>query len=462
MAHGTNKISAPLSPFGTHGKFGRLFTLPPAFDPNDAAVRAALLQLGAPNGPMNGGIGGGIDAKSIPAGMTYLGQFIDHDITFEPTSVLGQKADPEQLHNFRTPALDLDNVYGRGPNDQPYLYVKQTGDNGRYAFAIGQAGGGAVPLTEDLPRLNDTAVIGDPRNDENLFVSKLHLTFLLFHNAVLGIAKQKGFANRAAFDEAHRLVRWHYQWIVSHEFLETMCDPVIVKDVREGAGRKFYTKQQLGFEDAFIPVEFGGAAYRFGHSLVREAYQLVVGGPFKAIFPNPDIPHINVADPIQWRTFFKDDAVANAPMPSNAAHTIDEVLVRALMELPATVVPDQPNSLAARNLLRGVTLGLPTGQDIANKMSLPVLTDAELKVTGGALLGRAPLWYYILREAAVKGGGERLGPVGSTIVAEVLIGLLEEDPFSYKSMNPTWKPELPGAIAGDFRMSDMQKLAGTF
>lgn len=458
MSHGKPGPGAPLSHFGKTGKFGRLFALPPAFDPADAAVTAGINALGAPGGPMDGGIPGGPNSTQIAAGITYLGQFVDHDLTFEPTSILGQLADVEHLHNFRTPALDLDSLYGGGPDDQPYLYTKDDpADDGRYAFAIGSAEG-----TADLPRFDGIALIGDKRNDENFFVSKLHLSFLLFHNAVLRHVKSSGLANRAAFDEAHRLVRWHYQWIVAHEFLETICDPAIVQNARDGAGRSFYTKAKLGFTDPFIPVEFSGAAYRFGHSLVREAYRLVPGGPFRAIFPGAPIPPIQASDPIAWRVFFRDGRTG--PMPQNPAHDIDETLVRALMQLPIFVASN-PSSLAQRNLLRGVTLGLPSGQAVAQAIGAPVLTDAQ--VAGATPLnpvfaGRAPLWFYVLREAAVQGSGQRLGTVGSTIVAEVILGVLDEDPFSYRNQNPTWTPELPSTTPGDYTMSDMQKMAGTF
>src|SRR5262249_55431914 len=126
------------------------------------------------------------ESSVISAGFTYLGQFIDHDITFDPMSSLQKQNDPNQLVDFRTPRFDLDSVYGRGPSDQPYLYE----DDGRH-FKLGRRLTGAEsfdPNVRDLPRHKSEtsrarALIGDPRNDENVIVAQLHATFLRFHNS---------------------------------------------------------------------------------------------------------------------------------------------------------------------------------------------------------------------------------------------------------------------------------------
>src|SRR5262245_16876036 len=158
----------------------------------------------------------GIDAEEsgIPALYTYLGQFIDHDITFDPGSSLQRQNDPDALVDFRSPALDLDNVYGRGPDDQPYLY------DGDKLFLLGEPiQGGGDPKATDLPRNNPgagkprRALIGDPRNDENTIVSQLQGLFLRFHNRMVADHPTKPFA------EVQRLVRLHYQYLVLNDFL---------------------------------------------------------------------------------------------------------------------------------------------------------------------------------------------------------------------------------------------------
>jgi hypothetical protein len=136
------------------------------------------------------------------------------------------------------------------------------------------------------------------------------------------------------------------------------------------------------------------------------------------------------------------------------------------MKLPKGIDAER-NSLATLNLRRGKALQLPSGQAVAAAMSQPVLTAAQLGLDQFDLKPAhrteleqdTPLWYYLLREAAL-GGGNRLGPVGGRIVAEVLIGLLSGDPQSFLRQQPAWKPELlPAKKAGDFTLSDLLKFA---
>src|SRR5262249_40927011 len=117
----------------------------------------------------------------IAAGYTYLGQFIDHDITFDPASSLQRQNDPEALIDYRTPRLDLDNIYGRGPADQPYIL-----EEGVILLRWGgpPTRNGKKSTARDLPRIKGTAIIGDKRNDENVIVSQLQGVFLQFHNVV--------------------------------------------------------------------------------------------------------------------------------------------------------------------------------------------------------------------------------------------------------------------------------------
>ena len=196
------------------------------------------------------------------AGTTFMGQFMDHDMTFDQTSALGAETDPDDSPNTRSPTLDLDSVYLGGPSRSPQLYGHQ---GSRIKLKVGSIG----PF-EDLPRNNaGTAIIGDPRNDENLMLAGLHAAFLLFHNAAVDYVKAR---NRRAdddevFSEARRLTRWHYQWMIVHEFL-----PLFIGQERTTRilrfGRRFYRPRT-----AFMPVEFQGAAYRFGHTMIRPSYR---------------------------------------------------------------------------------------------------------------------------------------------------------------------------------------------
>jgi hypothetical protein len=415
--------------------------------PEQLSVPAEI--LGAFGGPMDGGAGidPTQDNPALSAGFTFLGQFIDHDITFDPTSSLERQNDPEATRNFRTPYLELDSVYGAGPAAQPYLYEGFTPRREIGKFLISEG--------DLLRNSRGTAIIGDPRNDENLIVSQLHFAVQRFHNAVWEEHSGRNF------EEAQRLVRWHYQWIILHEFLrKTVGDSAV--DTVLASGRRFFDFE----EEPFIPVEFAVAAYRFGHSQIRPGYSINAGFGASlfpqqpdAPFPNADLRGGQPVSPdrrVDWSRFF-------GPSAAPGKH-IDSQLSSPLLRLPDSVVgptlPDADRSLAIRNLKRGMMFSLPSGQTVSSFMGIEPLSDAELwdGVPDGS--GEAPLWFYILKEAEVRGQGERLDGVGAIIVAEVLIGLLQGDTASFLNQQPGWSPTLPAAIPGTFTMSDLLNVAG--
>lgn len=447
-------LSVPSGRFNEPGRFGRMFPELRSltnFDP---------VELGKVDGAMDGGNPGPDDTSQnnprIKAGYTFLGQFIDHDLTLDTTSQLEQQVDVTATINFRTPAFELDSVYGLGPAVQPHLYDRDK----PFRLLLSPDG-------NDLPRNSQgTALIGDPRNDENAIIAQLHLIWLKFHNQVFENEFSSMPVGRERFEATQKLVRWHYQWLVVNEFLPRICGSKLV--ISTVGCPRFEFKNH-----AFMPVEFSVAAYRFGHSQTRPGYLLArPSGPngrprAAALFPDdPTIPN-SVGDlrgfrpippelRIEWNTFFGPSA--------QSSKLVDTKLSRVMLRLPDGVVPpgtpDKSRSLATRNLQRGIDMRLPAGQHVACHLRIPRrLSEKEIWTTNGAKVGSglAPLWFYILREGEVRANGRRLAGVGATIVARTFIACLLADKASYLWQDPEWTPTL--GKNGRFTASDLVNYA---
>jgi hypothetical protein len=389
------------------------------------------------------------DNQCIPAGWTFFGQFIAHDITAD-RSALSHHASVGSITNFRAPRLDLEAIYSFGPTGSPYLY--DLNDPDKLLLGRNDAGN-----PDDVPRNQQgRALVGDARNDVHQLISQLHVAFLKFHNAVVDWLRARGVPAGETFREAQRLVRWHYQWIVVHEFLPLTAGREVVDDILAN-GPRFYRVEGR----PTIPVEFSDAAYRYGHSQIRAIYRLNEGFHGR-VFPEcqggSPVPAAHVID---WRLFFDLDG----GVPPQSTRRMDARLVHSLIALPDAVVGEteipEYHSLAVRDLLRGSALDLPSGEAVAEAMGVAPLSEEELGLTelGIGWRGETPLWYYVLKEADVREDGERLGPVGGRIVAEVLLGLIDADPLSYPCLAPRWTPELQGATAGAFTMADLLRVA---
>ena len=491
--------------------FGRIFpSLPPFAEANDT-VRAALVEVGNPGGIMDAGdqlsagpkalivdptvngnptatdaYGTNPDNPTMTAGSTFVGQFTDHDITFDQTSQLGVTQNPLVSPNTRTPALDLDSVFGGGPGRRPDLYVDNPDGSVGPKLKIGSGG-----VHEDVPRVDNgdgtyTALLGDPRNDENLIIAGLHCSHILFYNRVLDELAEHDLArfpsarpyaadpgnNYVAFLLAREVTLWHYQWLLVNEHLPQIAGQGVVNDVL-ARGNRFY-RPPAG--DGFMPIEFGAAAYRFGHSMVRPSYRAnfasgtgdstnATADPFFALVFDKSEP--NFSDPV---TYDRDDLLGGYPAPrryigwqtffdlgdGNVKNNkkIDTTISSVLFTLPVPAIAPHtqtsPTVLPQRNLLRQLTWGLPSGQAIARAMGAPALSPSDLSDIASVyapLATSTPLWYYILAEAKVMADGLHLGPVGGRIVTETLIGLLRADPTSYLSIYPAFQPFLGTDLA---------------
>ena len=453
--------------------------------PESRATRDALVALGRTMLDAGGDAGGG-DSR-IPAAYTYFGQFVDHDITLEAQSAtLPQLTDPnlvpltpdeirDNLQNGRTSLLELDSVYGvQAPPDGAKMRIGRVVPlNGNAPPTLrppGKDDFNDLPrkVRSDIPELDRAAKIGDARNDENTIIAQLHVAFLRAHNELV----EQGHT----FGRASRILRQHYQHIVLHDFLKRIVDRQVVDQIIQQ--NRVYLPDP---DNVLMPLEFSVAAYRFGHSMVRAAYDFNLNFNRNVIPASLDLLFTFTAlsgqlgqfDRLPENWIIEWENFVDAGAPFNPARRIDTKLVEPLFELKdlrGRILQNDRARLAVRNLLRGYRLRIPTGQAVANALGEQALTPDEIKdgaasqdqvqaLEQGGFLDRTPLWYYVLAEAATLENGRRLGPIGGTIVAEVLVGLIRRSKNSILRVDD-WEPTLPSVRPGKFTLSDLLRFAG--
>lgn len=399
--------------------------------PPGASLADALVKLGRPGGPLDardnlraglrelldsGGLGSrNRDHPSCPAGAAFLVQFLANDLT------------------SRAPALDLDAVYRGGPLQARQLYDPV--DRGKLRV---EAGG----QFEDLPRAADqTAILGDPRNDENMILGGLHAAFLLAHNHTLDIMRARHGRSRGGEDvflQAQRIVRWHYQWLIVHELLPMLVGESMVTSILSH-GRRLFAPPR-----ACLPPVFEAVVGALGMTMLRPSYR-VNDSPFVALLSELRGGARAAHRFVDWQGFF--DFGDRRPL---RAKRIDTHLSTQTLEM--------------HDAVEYLGLALPTGQAIARALRVPVLSEADLEKLGAyehGLQRETPLFYYVLKEAEVMEDGLHLGPVGGRILAEVVLGLLQLDRDSYLMTRPDWRPTLPSRIGrSQFSMVDLLAFAG--
>lgn len=384
----------------------------------------------------------------IPAGYTYFGQFIDHDLSLDltPLDATGQLP-PYLTTNDRTPWLDLGQIYGDGPDSTTHWHLY---DDDRASFRLGNRnlpGNRSFDVPHDE---NGQPQLAEDRNNENLIVRQVHAMFLKLHNrAVQELCTQ--MSARERFEAARDRVLWQYQWLVRHDFLRRVCHPDVYDSVI-GNGTRPIDFQTCGFS---IPVEFSLAAFRFGHSMVRSQYVLNTDPPPLGMGPQLGTVNLDVlfAEPhrpgtlqpkwrVDWVRFL---APGGQQQEREHAMLIDTHLSDPLFHLPPEAIGTpggNPSgggapSLPLRTLTRGTKTKLATGEEVAKAFGRsPLLTDfpqskAWAALDNSGLTGNTPLWYYVLLEAQMEAEGRSLGMVGSSIVAAVVESSLRDDPDSF-------------------------------
>lgn len=371
--------------------------------------------------------------KGTGAGLTFFGQFIDHDLTLDAEPPPTDTVDVDGLVNGRTFAFDLDSVYGGGPKDSAQLY---DGDK----FVIGTATDG---VSSDLPRNADgSAILVEPRNDENLIVSQIHLSFLKLHNSLVD--------DGMSFDKAQQTVIGAYQYVVLNDYLpqivgQDAVDQALSQSVSEGI------YQPESKDSPMTPVEFSVAAFRFGHSQIRNGYAINDTNGALVFSLDPEVPDLRGGRQlpsefvIDFNNFFSELPRESDENPAQIGEAIDTKISESLFNLPIPgAASSGSNVLAFRNLLRGNFYDLPSGEATAESMGLPIIGEP-------VFAEGTPLWYYMLREAELVSGGAELGPLGGAIVAEVFVDLLRLDGATEQLK----EPRLPDISGGDFRIGDL-------
>jgi hypothetical protein len=384
------------------------------------------------------------EAQSVAAGWPVFGQFIAHDITADRSPVTHHD-DEAMVRNIRSARLNLECLYGDGPVGSPYMYRHD--DPAKLLLGVNEAG-----RADDLPRNQEgIALVGDPRQDVHLLMSQAQVAMIKAHNFLVDRLREDGVAEADLYIEARRALTWHYQWVALADFL-----PVVMGAERADRllreGPRFFKPQGT----VAIPFEFADAAFRFGHCQIRQTYRLQRGGEEYRLFPDlvgfRPVPADHVVD---WSLFFdfpgRPGAMRSRP--------IDGRLPQSLLNLPVAITgpldDEDYESLAVRDLQRGVATGLPSGEAVARFIGEAPLRAGEVGLEACGWSGETPLWYYVLKEAEVREAGERLGPVGALIVGEVLLGIVDGDPESFRCVDPSWLPTLPSGEPGRFGVADL-------
>ncbi|MCB0634712.1 MAG: peroxidase family protein [Saprospiraceae bacterium] len=372
------------------------------------------------------------DSTTITNGLAIFGQWLAHDMTFEDNSRFQGRPENDFLQNDRTINLDLDCLYGQ--KTQTFYYDHQDTDK----LLLGKQFSDANHHWYDLQRNKQCiAIIPDARNDENFIVSRLQVLFIRFHNRMVDYLRRLSCPPNI-FQMARRQVIWHYHWLIIHEYLHKMMDPEIFRSIMEN-GCRYYRRPVA------MPLEFSGAVFRVGHSQTRGRNR-ISDKLNKQLFELGFFSEMEQY--VDWHYLFDfgDNKV-------QYARKIDTKIDRSLHNIPFIHSNDRrEKSLPYRNLKRGEVYGLPSGEDVARRLSFPVIEVEESRKLG---FPGTPLWFYILREAEVLGNnGKHLGPVGSLILGECFMTIMQHDDQSYLKLHPRWQPTI-GRQEGKFDFIDL-------
>ncbi len=393
--------------------------------------------------------------KNSPfAGYTYFGQFIVHNLTEDDTALRDAgEQEPWETVNSRGPWLNLSGIYDPSHDRARWKLLYQA-DGIRFRLGEPRRAQNGEPF--DLPLDDDGyPVLTDDRNNENIIVRQIHVMFLKLHNLAIDElqAESPQLTDRELFASAQERVCWHYQYLVRQDFLRKICHPPVFKELVLDDAPPWIDWKTGGFS---IPVELAQAVLRFGHSMVRPEYTLNISSgkvPLDKLLCSGRRGPLQPAEEVHWPSFLEAGELAMR-IDTGAASGLFGLESKDIHSFIDAAPPHLPHALPVRTLVRGARNRLPTGQDIARKLGMPVIQPAAEQVDGQlydpgkdlrgtGLSDATPLWYYILLEAEIEpeNRGAKLGELGSRLVIETINGALREDPGSYLSrFGSNWEP----------------------
>lgn len=358
--------------------------------------------------------------RRLPAAFTFIGQFIDHDLTMNAMNLFDVQTGT--IPDKASPYIDLDSVYGPRDPGSP-LYDGEKFD--------------LVPIGDGFDYVRDPmtlkAMIPDNRNDENEILAQIQILLMRLHNTFIDAGK--------TFGDAKTEVLFNWQSVVLNDYLPNIVDNAVLADiVGKLHASNYATLKHHPLIDPTLPAsaakivtmphEFA-IGFRFGHSQLRDRYHLNQHHTVR-LFNNP-VPHPNdlqggkvlpLGHVIDW-TFFLDAGDAANPHHAPISNQIDTHVTNVVFDLPESTIPDDIKfigNLAQRNLIRSSQIGLASGEDLAelyypgntgirlshaeiepDQDKRPLFRDA--RDTAHRPTFRTPLWFYMLKEAELAGTG---------------------------------------------------------